>query len=371
MTIDAPASLVAEVEVPLANPADVIDRIISHMIAHDFAATRQEGGGTVSFVAGEALLQARPGTALVRATADHEASLAYMKTLLATQLIKFADVERPLIVWTGHGAGAKAFPNFREMVVTRVEDVTPHMRRISLAGNDLESFATGGMHFKLLVPPKGVTKPEWPVPGADGLPIWPAEDKRPVVRTYTMRRIDAAAGTLDVDFVLHGDDGTEPGHHGDAGVGASWAMRARPGDLVGARGPVGRAAPQVDWYLLAGDETALPVIGRYLETLPATARGVALVEIADASERQDIKTQTDIELRWLYRNGAEPGTTTLLADAVRTVEMPPPGTTIYAFAGVEAEAFKAIRHYWRDELKLDKKDVVVNTYWRRGLAEGD
>jgi NADPH-dependent ferric siderophore reductase len=365
MSTDNPAPLLAEVQVLLVNARQVADRLLEHMARHEFAVTRSEDGGAVAFHVGNAWLQASGSGLFIRATAAQEAGLAYVKSVMASHLIDFAEGGRPEIVWTGHGADATAFPNFREMTVTDVADITPHMRRIRLEGADLASFATGGLHFKLFVPPEGIAVPEWPVPGRDGLPIWPAEEKRPRVRTYTIRRIDAEAGWFDVDFVLHGDDGA------DQGVGARWAMKARPGDIVGARGPVGRAVPQVDWYLLAGDETALPVIARQLESLPASARGVALVEIAEEGERQRIEHQTGIELRWLVRNGVAPGTTTLLADAVRAVEVPADGTTIYAFAGVEAEAFKAIRQHWREVLKLDKKDVVVNTYWRRGLAEGE
>jgi NADPH-dependent ferric siderophore reductase len=361
MHIDPSSALVAEADIAVTDADRLIDRLLAHLARHEFAVSRSERGGTVQFLAGETLIQSRPGGLAMRAIATQEAGLAYMKGVMASNLLEFADGERPQIVWTGHGADARVFPNFREMTVTRVENVTPHMRRITLAGSDLESFATGGLHFKLLVPPEGVTEPEWPVPGKDGLPIWPAEDKRPSVRTYTIRRIDAAAGRFDVDFVVH------PGHS----VGSRWAMRARPGDIVGVRGPVGRPVPAADWYLLVGDEAALPAIARHLETLPVGAPGVALIEVADETERQRIEHQTAIDLRWLYRNGAEPGTTTLLADAVRSLEMPPASTEIHAFAGVEAEAFNAIRHHWREVLKLDKKDVLVSTYWRRGKAEAE
>jgi NADPH-dependent ferric siderophore reductase len=358
------STFVSEVEVSLANAERVTDQVLRHLAEHEFAVTRQEGGGIVAFLAGETLMQHRPGNVLMRATAVTEAGLAYMKDVMARQLIQFTEGDRPHIVWTGYGADAKFFPNFREMTVTRVEDITAHMRRITLAGNDLESFATGGLHFKLLVPPEGVTKPEWPVPGADGLPIWPTDDKRPSVRTYTIRRIDAVAGTFDVDFVLHGENGF------DHSVGSRWAARAKRGDIVGVRGPVGRAIPTADWYLLVGDEAALPAIARHLETLPSAARGMAIIEVDDETQRQKVLNETGIEVLWLYRRGAEPGTTTLLADAVRAVEMPPAGTALHAFAGVEAEAFTAIRHHWREVLQLDKKNVLANIYWRRGVAEG-
>lgn len=365
MHTDPSTTLEAEAEIAVADPHPLIDRLLRHMEEHEFVVSRSESGGAVQFLAGETLIQIRSRGLLMRATAIHEAGLAYMKGVMASHIIEFAVGERPQIVWTGHGADARVFPNFREMTVTGVENITPHMRRVTLAGDDLASFATGGLHLKLLVPPEGVTEPEWPVPGKDGLAIWPAADKRPSVRTYTIRQIDAAAGSLVVDFVLHEDHGPV------ASVGSRWAMRARPGDIVGIRGPIGRPVPKAEWYLLAGDEAALPVIARMLETLPTEARGVALIEIADASERQQIAPRTAIELRWLYRNGAEPGTTTQLADAVCAIPMPPAGTEICAFAGVEADAFKSIRHHWREVLKLDKKDVLSSIYWRKGIAEGD
>ena len=45
--------------------------------------------------------------------------------------------------------------------------------------------------------------------------MWEHDDAlRPVVRTYTPRRFDAAAGTLEVQFLLHGD-----------GPASAWAER--------------------------------------------------------------------------------------------------------------------------------------------------
>src|SRR5690606_1106708 len=114
---------------------------------------------------------------------------------------------------------------------------------------------------------------------------------RPEGRDYTPRRIDLAAGEVVIDFVLHGD-----------GPAARWAASAGPGDTVGVGGP--RASFVVrepyDWYLLAGDETALPAIGRRIEELPAGAVAIAVVEIADAGERQIVHAAARLELRWVF-----------------------------------------------------------------------
>lgn len=354
-------SFQAQAEVAIADPERVVARVFEHFAGHDAEITPIERGSSAAFFFGQVSMQAHPKGVVMEVVADDEVALSRMKSIAAGHLIEFVDGERPRFAWTGDGVGQVQFPNFREMTVKRIVDVTPLMRRITLSGRDLERYVTHGPHLKLFIQPEGIEKPEWPVPGEDGLPVWPTGDRRPNVRTFTVRSVDLHAGTIDVDFALHGDHG----------AGSRWALHTRPGDIVGVRGPVGLRVPEADWYLLVGDETALPVIARTLESLPASATGMALIEIAHQSEQQPIAFKADIELRWLHRNGAEPGTTSLLVDAVRAVEMPPAGIRIHAMAGVEYSAFKAIRRHWRDALKLNKKDVLPVAYWRRGRAEGE
>ena len=136
------------------------------------------------------------------------------------------------------------------------------MRRVRLQGEDLERYgAFGGLHVRMLFPTPENPNPVWPVAGSNGQPQWPSEERRPVARVYTIRRLDAAAAHMDIDFVVHGDD------DGCEGVGSAWAMKARPGDEVGIIGPLGRAVRTADWYVLGCDETGLPAASRILENL--------------------------------------------------------------------------------------------------------
>ncbi len=251
-------------------------------------------------------------------------------------------------------------PGLRVLTVLRTAQVTPRMRRITLGGDEIAGFGTGP-NIKVLIPPPGDPDPQWPTVGPDGRKVWPPEDRRPAIRTYTARRYDEAAGELDVDFVLHGDHG----------VASRWAAQARPGDVLGIAGPGGRVHADADWYAVAGDHTALPAIGKIVEELPEHARGHVLVEIPDAGEIQDLKPPPGVELRWIMRDGAEAGTTTLLADAVRELPWPTdlPGDRIFAWVAGESSAVRAIRTHVRDERGLNRRRYLAIGYWKHGMNE--
>ena len=89
-----------------------------------------------------------------------------------------------------------------------------------------------------------------------------------------------------------------------------------------------------------------------------------------AKDRLNLTHPPGFELRWLHRDGAAPGTTTLLADAVRATEFPR-DRSVFAWAGVEFQTFRGIRSHWRKVCTLDKSQHLAVAYWRRGKAEGD
>ncbi len=253
------------------------------------------------------------------------------------------------------------FPiRFRLLQVRRTTRVSPQMMRVTLGGEELAGFHSEGAddHVRLLFPEPGALKPVIPIVGPHGLSV-PEGQKRPVARDYTPRRYDAAAGELDIDFVLHG-----------TGPGATWASKARVGDFIAVGGPRGSfiVTNDFDWYLFAGDETALPAIGRRLEELPAGARAIAFIEVAGAAEEQRFDTRANVQVTWLHRNGAAPGTTDLLEKAIRGLEFPP--GDFFAWAAGEATTLRPIRELFQQRV-ANKSWVRVNGYWKRGIADHD
>lgn len=241
--------------------------------------------------------------------------------------------------------------------VTAVSDVHPHLRLITFGGGDLSTFHTVGpdTFVYLLLPP----------PGHDELTIdqsftWDLhgqmpEAERPVGAYYTVRRWRPETAELDILFVLHD-------HPGPA---SSWAARARPGDPVALWGPRTAFEPPdgSDWYLLVADETGLPAVATILEELPAGMRARVFAEVADRDEHQDLPTSPSIEVTWLHRDAAAPGTTTLLADAVAGLAWP--GGTPYVWGGGESHTMTGVRRYLRDEIGLAREAVSLIAYWRK------
>lgn len=244
----------------------------------------------------------------------------------------------------------------RLLDVVRVETLSPLMRRITLGGPDLEGFASPGYgdHIKAFFFPPGQA-PVKPQMLPDGI-AFPDGVARPAARDYTPRRFDPGTMALDIDFVLHGD-----------GPASAWAARAKVGDQLLIDGPRGTLVipPTFDWYLLVGDETALPAIGRRIEELPEGTRVVALVEVAGRDEQQVFDTRAALTMVWLHRDGRAPGTPGLEA-ALAALDLPQGQP--YCFAAAEGAVTRAIRRHLTEERGFDAGFVRAAGYWLRDIA---
>ena len=245
--------------------------------------------------------------------------------------------------------------------VVAARQLTPKVRRITFGGDDLATFTpiAPDQFLYVLLPP----------PGRSELTIdqsftWSAyehmpEGERPVGAYYTVRAWRPEVAELDIDFVLH----TPAGHA------CEWAARATPGEPVALWGPRTSLTPppDTDRYVLLADDTGLPALAGILEALPDGTPARAFVEVADADEIQPLPTGAGIDVTWFTRDGAAPGTTTALLDAVRA--MPWPGGTPYVWGGAESRTLTRIRQHLRTEVGLAREQVSLVGYWRRNPHE--
>ncbi|NID05929.1 siderophore-interacting protein [Luteibacter jiangsuensis] len=232
----------------------------------------------------------------------------------------------------------------RRLQVSRVRQLTPHMVRVTLVGPDLDGFVSAAPddHVKVFFPVADGAL-NLPTLGPEG-PVYPEGVEPSPSRDYTPRRYDAAAGELDIDFVLHGE-----------GPASSWAERAKPGDMLGVGGPRGSMVVPDDYdhYVLVGDATALPAIGRWLEQMRPDAKATVLVEVPSLDDRQALAR----DAQW-FVTGTSPGLDEALAS------LPIPEGDTFWWVAVESSRARALRSLLVEQRGIDKDWVKATGYWQ-------
>lgn len=232
----------------------------------------------------------------------------------------------------------------RLLEVKQVTRLTPHMVRVTLTGDSLAGFisASPDDHVKVFLPVEGGAI-NHPTMGPDG-PVYPEGVTPSPARDYTPRRYDAARNELDVDFVLHGE-----------GPASTWAESAKVGDTLGIGGPRGSMVVPDDYdhYVLVGDETALPAIGRWLEEMPSSTPVTVFAEIASPEEKQSLRR----DVRWFVR-GESPSMDEALA------ALPIPTGDTFWWVAVESMRARTLRSLLVETRGIDKDWVKATGYWQ-------
>lgn len=251
----------------------------------------------------------------------------------------------------------------RPQVVLQVlkrEHIGPHLVRLTLGGPGFAQFVDKPVtdrYVKFLF-----AKPELELPlpyNLDELRTKLAPEDMPVRRTYTVRRSDHEAGTIEVDFVVHGDEG----------LAGKWARDTEIGSSICFGGPAGQFVPREEFgfHFFAGDETSIPAISVALEAMSDQMRGVTIIEVADEADELDLVHPEGVEVRWVHRNAPFAPTNTVLENTVR--DYPWPGGRVQVFAHGEREVMKKLRLYFYDERGVDRRDMSLSAYWAYGRAE--
>ena len=275
-----------------------------------------------------------------------------------------------------------------------------HLWRYTFEGKEVRQMATlaPDQRIKIFFP-----DPQGRPPALRHTPDWYAEYKRqdparrPPMRTYTIRALRAEASEVDVDFVLHGDNGPA----------SAWAMAAQPGAPLQIMAP--NAAFEGDgggyeWnppaglgrLLLIGDETALPAIAGILEELAAQSAPPAtelFIEVGAEGDEIPLPAWSGLKVEWMPRGLAAPGAAMIAAaeraslptaqparapapalaevdvdEAILWDRAAPEDNGFYGWVAGEAAAVLAIRRLLIMERKVDRKSLNLMGYWREGRA---
>jgi NADPH-dependent ferric siderophore reductase len=239
--------------------------------------------------------------------------------------------------------------------VVGTERIGARVVRVTFAGG-LDRFRPAGpdQFVYMLLPPPGRQELTIGIDFAwsqyDEMP----EADRPIGGYYTVRHHRPDAGEIDCDVFLH-----EP-----AGPASTWAATVAAGAPAALWGPRTAWAPPpgTDRWLLVADETGVPAVEAVLDTLPAKADVTVLVETSDPN---DI-ARLDRDVTYLHRGLLATGTTDLLVEAVRSLDLHPTG--LYAWGGSESRAMRDIRQHLRQTVGLAREQVSMTPYWRHASA---
>lgn len=245
-------------------------------------------------------------------------------------------------------------------VTARVQ-VSPHVVRVTVAGDDLTRLPRHGFDqwFRLFLPRGDGGADFSRVPEQLGMGSYlkfltSPSGTRPVFRSYTVREFRPESGELDIDFIVHGD----------RGIAGPWASGAEPGDRVAIldQGRGFDPVPDAGFYLLAGDESAMPAIAGILRDLPRDARGLALIEVPEPDDAQPVDGPVGVEVRWLPRGDthATPGAKAL--EELRAFVPEDPVTLSAYVVGEQTLAAEGRRHLVA--VGVPKARIAFVGYWR-------
>lgn len=234
-----------------------------------------------------------------------------------------------------------------------------------------------------------------------------APKDRPPMRTYTIKALRPEMGEVDIDFVIHGDEG--PASH--------WAMNADIGDKIYIRSycyldqiatpdPSQKIEKQTGGFvwappkaaqniLLMADETALPAAIGIIDQLAKLPRPPIVNAYFEVPEQADCLTTArwgGLNLNWLPRDVVDKPLGAQLSDAAKIVDIPNAALIVdrqmkqvnddedllwdrssaaddsqfYAWIAGETSAIRNIRLCLTIERGLDKQYLNFMGYWRHG-----
>ncbi|HBO1146756.1 TPA: siderophore-interacting protein [Pseudomonas aeruginosa] len=284
----------------------------------------------------------------------------------------------------------------------RREQLSPALTRFVFGGPEVAEMKTlaADQRIKIFFPDACGQPPSLPG-GSEWYQAYRSVEpaRRPPMRTYTIRALRAEQEEVDVEFVLHGENGPA----------SAWATHARIGDRLQLAAPnrqYGDDPGGYEWkppagvrhILLIADETALPAVAGILEELAGETEPPvveAFLEVPGEADILDLPAIPAARLHWLPRHqaGIHSRNGERMIEAARQARLPerevaggaaqeledidideeilwelasPESGSFYAWVAGESAAVMAIRRYLVQERGIDKRHLTLMGYWRLG-----
>lgn len=175
-----------------------------------------------------------------------------------------------------------------------------------------------------------------------------------VSRIYTVRSVDPAAGRFVFDVVLHASPGPM----------LAWVAALQPGDTFTLTGP--RPHLQVPHRqgasaLLFADQSAIPALYALLQQWPEGLRAEAWIASDDPLPVAELPKVAGVVLHRI-----EASSTAAPTPLLRTARARSTSAASVVWAAGEREEMRELRRHFLHDIGLDRADVAVAGYWKRG-----
>ncbi|HCL5252012.1 TPA: siderophore-interacting protein [Salmonella enterica] len=294
-------------------------------------------------------------------------------------------------------AGAQGYRLFN-VQLARKTALSPSLLSLVFSGHEVSQMKCDSpdQRIKILFPSEDGTPPSLPAEGhwyqlVQGMP----KEKRPVIRTYTLRHVDTVRQEVTVEFINHGTEG----------VASAWAINARPGDAIQMVAPGATHVEDSGGYewtppcglrnaLIIADETALPAARGILEMLAGQTNPPQVQAFFEVPEQADCANLSEFnfaEIFWLPRNSTAVKYGECLIQAVKvyaripeshyhdTVQEEAEGdviwdkattsnTEFYGWVAAESTVVKLLRRYLIGACGVEHKAINFMAYWSKGRA---
>lgn len=249
------------------------------------------------------------------------------------------------------GAGAGADTGARTSAFARASSTERfvRLRLVEQRPGELAGFVApgGGDHVRVVVgSPEGGEVPL----DVSGVPLGES-------RTETVVTHDVEQGFIELDVLVHGEPGTE------AGVIGAWAARAplgSPAVMMGPKGSVVLSGAPAD-VVLAGDDSAVPAVRRYLRMLGPEITGHLLLETRFDLAALGVVPPGGVRVSILTPNAAQPSAA--LVAALQALPRPVEPLERFVFACGEQSIVAPVRALLA-QWSIDVERAVVKGYWK-------
>jgi NADPH-dependent ferric siderophore reductase len=227
--------------------------------------------------------------------------------------------------WTGAVLKLMGAGEYK-LTVTGRSEISPHYLQLN--------FDAGGMLANHSVHPT-----MW-------IRMWFPDGDRLHQRGYTLVDPDPIAGTLSVEFALHG------------GIASQWARAARPGDTIdatvlGSRFAVPEPAPA--GYVIVGDSASLPAINSLLASIGDAPAQVFLE--AGHQDDKDLPVVVGPDITWVDRTDAGQG----LLRAVRSAAFD--AGDHFGWVACDSRTTRNVAKSLREDFGIPRKSIKAQAYW--------